>query len=105
MGVWTSQRAPEDMTVMPRFTRAGMVEVPRDRVPDGPMLPQTAYQIVLDEVMLAVCAGETSPTIVGISYCLSVSACRPWALPEPALFESRDFPVIERSRLRSPLGR
>jgi glutamate decarboxylase len=40
------------MTVMPRFTRAGMVEVPRDRVPDDPMLPQTAYQIVMDEVML-----------------------------------------------------
>src|SRR4051812_9856937 len=52
MGVWTSRRTPEDMTVLPRFTRTGMVEVPRDRVPDGPMLPQTAYQIVLDEVML-----------------------------------------------------
>ena len=37
---------------MPRFTRAGMVEVPRDRIPDEAMLPQTAYQIVLDEVML-----------------------------------------------------
>jgi glutamate decarboxylase len=40
------------MTVMPRFTRTGMVEVPRDHIPDEPMLPQTAYQIVLDEVML-----------------------------------------------------
>jgi glutamate decarboxylase len=52
MGVWTSRRTPEDMTVMPRFTRTGMVEVPRDHIPDEPMLPQTAYQIVLDEVML-----------------------------------------------------
>ena len=52
MGVWTSRRTPQDMTVMPRFTRTGMVEVPRDHIPDEPMLPQTAYQIVLDEVML-----------------------------------------------------
>jgi len=52
MGVWRSRTAAEDMTVMPRFTRSGMVEVPRDHIPDKPMLPQTAYQIVLDEVML-----------------------------------------------------
>ena len=52
MGVWTSRTTAEDRAVMPRFTRAGMVEVPKDRIPDGPMLPQTAYQIVLDEVML-----------------------------------------------------
>ena len=36
----------------PRFTRAGMLEVPKHRLPDGEMLPQTAYQIVMDEVML-----------------------------------------------------
>jgi glutamate decarboxylase len=41
-----------DMTVVPRFTRTGMLEVPKQRLPDGAMLPQTAYQIVLDEVML-----------------------------------------------------
>jgi glutamate decarboxylase len=29
-----------------------MVQVPRDHLPDEPMLPQTAYQIVMDEVML-----------------------------------------------------
>ena len=52
MGVWKSRSAAEDMTVMPRFTRSGMAEVPRDHIPDEPMLPQTAYQIVLDEVML-----------------------------------------------------
>src|SRR5512133_187955 len=52
MGVWKSRRPAEDLTVVPRFTRAGMVEVPRDRLPDREMLPQTAYQIVLDEVML-----------------------------------------------------
>jgi glutamate decarboxylase len=41
-----------DTTVVPRFTRAGMVGVPKKRLPDRPMLPQTAYQVVLDEVML-----------------------------------------------------
>ena len=52
---WAYGRAgttTEDLAVMPRFTRAGMVEVPKDRIPDAEMLPQTAYQIVLDEVML-----------------------------------------------------
>ena len=29
-----------------------MVEVPKHRLPDQEMLPQTAYQIVQDEVML-----------------------------------------------------
>ena len=38
--------------MVPRFTRAGMVEVPKRRLPDRELLPQTAYQIVLDEVML-----------------------------------------------------
>src|SRR3954452_21951534 len=52
MGVWKSRTTADEMSVMPRFTRAGMLEVPRDRIPEGPMLPQTAYQIVMDEVML-----------------------------------------------------
>ncbi|WP_457206883.1 glutamate decarboxylase [Nocardioides sp. P5_C9_2] len=53
MAVWTKpDQAAPDLTVVPRFTRAGMVNVPRDRLPDEPMLPQTAYQVVLDEVML-----------------------------------------------------
>ena len=29
-----------------------MLEVPKDRLRGGEMLPQTAYQIVMDEVML-----------------------------------------------------
>ena len=45
-------RETEDLSVVPRFTRAGMLAVPKDRVPDREMLPQTAYQIVMDEVML-----------------------------------------------------
>jgi glutamate decarboxylase len=52
MGVWKSRRPEEDLTVVPRFTRAGMVEVPKHRLPEQPMLPQTAYEIVVDEVML-----------------------------------------------------
>ena len=54
MGVWKSRKPAEepDESLAPRFTRAGMVEVPQHRIPDGAMLPQTAYQIVLDEVML-----------------------------------------------------
>ncbi len=52
MAVWKNQKADDDRTVMPRFTRAGMLEVPKNRIADEPMLPQTAYQVVMDEVML-----------------------------------------------------
>src|SRR3954451_23268011 len=54
MGVWgkTSGEAAQDSTVVPRFTRAGMVQVPKHGLPEGEMLPQTAYQIVNDEVSL-----------------------------------------------------
>ncbi|MGZ4438210.1 MAG: glutamate decarboxylase, partial [Nocardioidaceae bacterium] len=45
-------RASEDLSVVPRFTRAGMLQVPKHRLPDREMLPETAYQIVMDEVML-----------------------------------------------------
>src|SRR5689334_17878573 len=51
MSVWTS-RTGADSNVLPRFTRSGMLEVPRDHLPEQPMLPQTAYQVVVDEVML-----------------------------------------------------
>ncbi len=53
MGVWKkSDTRAEDTTVVPRFTRAGMLEVPKHHLPEQGMLPQTAYQIVMDEVML-----------------------------------------------------
>jgi glutamate decarboxylase len=52
MGVWRSRQPTEELSVLPRFTRAGMVTVPKHRIPDGGMLPETAYQIVIDEVML-----------------------------------------------------
>jgi len=40
----------EDLT--PRFTQFGIRDVPKNRLPEREMLPQTAYQIVMDEVML-----------------------------------------------------
>ena len=38
---------------LPRFTRFGMLQAPKDRFADDEMLPQTAHQIVMDEGMLA----------------------------------------------------
>src|SRR5215213_9498194 len=53
MAVWKKDSgAGQDLTIVPRFTRAGMLQVPKDRLPESEMLPQTAYQIVMDEVML-----------------------------------------------------
>ena len=52
MAVWNKSDAGENLTVVPRFTRAGMLDVPKTRLPEQEMLPQTAYQIVMDEVML-----------------------------------------------------
>src|SRR5215212_683206 len=53
MAVWKKDSgAGQDLTIVPRFTRAGMLQVPRNRLPESAMLPQTAYQIVMDEVML-----------------------------------------------------
>ena len=52
MGVWKSRLSTDDSALRPRFTRSGMLAVPKDHIPDQPMLPQTAYQVVLDEVML-----------------------------------------------------
>jgi glutamate decarboxylase len=52
MSVSRARQSADNLPLVPRFTRAGMLAVPRDRLPDGEMLPQTAYQVVLDEVML-----------------------------------------------------
>ena len=53
MAVWkTGSGVGPDRSLLPRFTRAGMLHVPKDRLPEREMLPQTAYQIVMDEVML-----------------------------------------------------
>jgi glutamate decarboxylase len=43
----------EGIVANPVFTQAGEVEsAPKDRLPDGPMMPDVAYQIVRDEVAL-----------------------------------------------------
>src|SRR6478609_2248102 len=54
MAVWqkTDDESPMDRSVQPRFTRDGMLSVPKDVMPDSAMLPQTAFEIVRDEVML-----------------------------------------------------
>ena len=54
MAVWEKfiESNRPDLTVVPRFTRAGMIDVPKTRMPDDPMLPETAFEIVRDEVML-----------------------------------------------------
>ena len=52
MAVSTTRPQADNTRVLPRFTRSGMVDVPKDRLPEQAMLPQTAYQIVVDEVML-----------------------------------------------------
>src|SRR3954453_15780654 len=52
MGVWKSTTTAGATALVPRLPRSGVVPGPADRLPDGPMLPQTAYQIVMDEVML-----------------------------------------------------
>lgn len=52
--------------VNPLFARPGEeVVVPRNRIPAGPMLPETAYQIVHDEVMLDGNARLNLATFVG----------------------------------------
>jgi glutamate decarboxylase len=52
MGVWKGRTTTEDPALAPRFTRAGMVQVAKNRLPEQAMLPETAHQIVMDEVML-----------------------------------------------------
>ncbi len=55
MAVWRRHdraEGTEDDETAPRFTRTGMQQVPRNRLGERPMLPQTAYQVVMDEVML-----------------------------------------------------
>src|SRR4051812_46883680 len=41
-----------DRALEPRFTREAFLSAPRHRMPEVEMLPQTAYQLVKDEVML-----------------------------------------------------
>jgi len=54
-----------DLALNPRFTRGAESRVPKYRLPEGEMLPQTAYQIIHDEVMLDGNARFNLATFVG----------------------------------------
>jgi glutamate decarboxylase len=58
-------KAKDSLSVNPMFARDGEASVPRNRLPDGEMLPDTAYQIVHDEAMLDGNARLNLATFVG----------------------------------------
>jgi glutamate decarboxylase len=46
------QRADEVLRINPLYAQPGIDEVPKNRLPDGPLDPDVAYQIVHDELLL-----------------------------------------------------
>jgi glutamate decarboxylase len=60
-----SEELMDTLGVNPRFAREEDIEVPKFRLPAGEMLPQTAYQIIHDEVMLDGNARFNLATFVG----------------------------------------
>ena len=54
----------EDLAVNPLFARPGEESVPRWRIPDGEMLPDSAYQIISDELLLDGNARQNLATFV-----------------------------------------
>ena len=56
---------PDEVEANPLFDRGGMTTVPRWQLPKKEMLPQTAYQIVRDEMMLDGNARQNLATFVG----------------------------------------
>ncbi|MEQ4206531.1 glutamate decarboxylase [Actinopolymorpha sp. B9G3] len=54
----------ENIDVNPLFTRAGEESVPRDRLPEREMLPDTAYQVIHDELLLDGHARQNLATFV-----------------------------------------
>lgn len=56
MSHWNPRRTqrilPHELSVNPLFTRKGEQDVPRLRLPDTEMLPETAYQVIHDELRL-----------------------------------------------------
>jgi glutamate decarboxylase len=60
-------RTPSDasaLTVNPLFANAGMKAVPKEHLPDGPMDPDVAYQVVHDELLLDGNARQNLATFV-----------------------------------------
>ncbi|CAB4935751.1 MAG: glutamate decarboxylase [Actinobacteria bacterium] len=78
--VGRTSRATEDLSVNPMFARKGEKSVPRHRLPDDEMLPETAYQIVHDEAMLDGNARLNLATFVGT-----------WMEPQAAKLYSETF--------------
>ena len=78
--VGRASRASDDLSVNPMFARPGQGSVPRDRIPEGEMLPETAYQIAHDEAMLDGNARLNLATFVGT-----------WMEPQAAKLYSETF--------------
>lgn len=55
----------QERELLPRFTRLGMTGAPKTTIPMSEMLPQTAHQIVHDEVMADGNARFNLATFVG----------------------------------------
>jgi len=56
--------ASEEISVNPMFARGGETAIPRWRIPDGEMLPDSAYQIIHDEILLDGNARQNLATFV-----------------------------------------
>lgn len=54
----------EEISVNPMFARSGETKIPRWRIPDGEMLPDSAYQIIHDEILLDGNARQNLATFV-----------------------------------------
>ncbi|HVQ19243.1 MAG TPA: pyridoxal-dependent decarboxylase, partial [Actinomycetes bacterium] len=69
MGVWHArkqhQELPQDVQVNPLFSRGDMGSAPRWRLNDQEMLPDTAYQLLHDEIMLDGNSRQNLATFVG----------------------------------------
>ncbi len=52
MAIQKRSAAEEDTSLASRFNPVGMLHIPKNRLAERAMLAQTAYQIVVDEVML-----------------------------------------------------
>ena len=56
--------ASDEISVNPLFSRGSCTAVPRWRIPDGEMLPETAYQLIHDELFLDGNARQNLATFV-----------------------------------------
>ena len=54
----------DEISVNPLFAREGEETIPRWRIPDGEMLPDSAYQVIHDELLLDGNARQNLATFV-----------------------------------------